>query len=260
MHHSLALTMRSYLLLLTSILGTGLAFSLQVDTVQVINPSPLNHRATVVFLHGFRGNSIGELSVLQSFGFEVGPDVRLIAIQARETEQNQEPAWFPFKLNPWDGGFGDIAERSILQTSTALVIHHLSEEVDKLEGRWDRIFLVGLSQGGMMSSWLGLMSGKPFGGVVNFFGCFPLLNINTVVSAHVPVVHYHDPLDSIVPWRFAEGGHLAAALAGADMYEPPHEMTSLKDTHHGLARDAVKKVNAWIATRIEPSNTYVEVV
>jgi predicted esterase len=168
---------------------------------------------------------------------------------ARVTEDIPWPAWFP-----WDQGvFGDLGDKVILQQSSEVLVSHLEAEADLLGGDWGRIFLYGLSQGGMIASWVGLMSIVRFGGVVNHVGCFPLMTLVDVVKhPDIPIIDYHDPLDPVVPWRFVEAGREAALAAGATKYEPIVETTEPKQNHHGLDRGGIAAANEWIKSKLLP--------
>jgi predicted esterase len=229
------------------------AFVLHVETSLVVNPTPGNHKATVVFLHGYRNNGQEMFNNFVNYGFHMGPNVRVVILQARTTDANPYPGWFPFTQFPWDEGVtGDLADQADLDRSAAVLLAHLRPEVVALGGDWSKIFLYGLSQGGMMSTWMGLMSNMKFGGVVNFVGCLPLMTVGTVSSAgmDMEVIHFHDPLDPTVPYRFAQGGYNAALAGGARHYEPIVQMTEPKEHHHGIERGAVETANEWILKRI----------
>ena len=229
-------------------------FTLQVDTVDIINPNPVTHKGTVVVFHGYAYYGIPMINDLLAYGFDMGPDVRVVTLEARATEANPWPAWFPFLIFPWDGGvFGDLGDKVILQQSSEVILSHLQTEAELLGGDWGRIFLYGLSQGGMIASWMGLMSSVRFGGVVNQVGCFPLMSMKDIVKhPDIPIVDYHDPLDTGVPWRFVEGGREAAIGAGASQYEPIVETTGPKQNHHAPDRGGIAAANEWIKSKLLP--------
>jgi hypothetical protein len=51
-------------------------FTLQVDTVDIINPNPVMHKGTVVVFHGYMYYGIPMITDLLAYGFDMGPDVR----------------------------------------------------------------------------------------------------------------------------------------------------------------------------------------
>jgi predicted esterase len=226
---------------------------LEVDVHVPVEPTG-RHVATLAFLHGYQGNWVEQWNEFQRFGMTLGDHVRVVALQARQTARNPEPAWFPFSVFPWeDASFGDLGTRQDLEASRKVVLSVLESEAALLDSKWKGIFLIDNSQGSMMASYLGLMSNIQLGGVINFVGCFPLMEAASDLSAvngDVAIIHLHDPLDPIVPWKYAVQGREVAERLGSLNYGNIFQMTERKAHHHGLERRGIRVARDWLLNRI----------
>lgn len=66
---------------------------------------------------------------------------------------------------------------------------------------------------------------------------------------NVAIVHYHDPLDKIIHFRFAEAGVSVARRAGAIGYEGITVSEVSGKDHHALSSNLLPRVKQWFENR-----------
>lgn len=217
-----------------------------LDSVESFSPDD-GYEAVVLFLQSYTADAMGEWDLLTSMGFTEGLSerVKFVIPVIKKTSVNSAPGWFPFIKYPWvdEAGTSNLADEEILNQSAQLLMELVDSESVALDGRYDKIFVLGLSQGGMMATWFGLNAQVTLGGIFNYQGCFPISNFSRLLpqqGSEVPVFHIHDPEDSVVPLKYAESGRLAALSAGASNYPPVIRISNPR--HHGLIAESARKM------------------
>lgn len=204
-----------------------------------------DYAAVVLVMHGYRGIALSEWNTIVSMGFDNGlrDRVKFIVPQMNITGGEFDgPGWFPWATVPWAGeaGVSDLAAEEDLKASSDILRAIIDREVWRLNGRYDRIFLVGLSQGGMIATWIGLTANVTLGGILNYQGCFPMSSYDRSLpekGAKVPVFHLHDPEDEMVPRKYVNAGYQAAIRVGALNYSPVVDLSNPR--HHGIYPESV---------------------
>jgi predicted esterase len=218
------------------------------SALHVSDPGTDSLRATVIYFHARNGNGHLETKLLLNKGLlgDLAKQTRFVAPQFSNS------AWFPYVNLPGGSGSDSLARKEDIDRTLSLIAPLIDHEASLLGGDYSRIFLYGFSQGAMMAIWAGLMLDRPFGGVVNFAGCLPVFDINSIPenSRRVPIFHIHDPLDTAVKFKFAKSGYDSAINAGARMYEPIFESFVGGKMHHSLSFEAIMITSDWLEERL----------
>ena len=220
---------------------------LQIDDVATSLPPGGQYEAVLFYLTSYSGHPGGQWAALESMGLTEGLRERMkfVIPTIKQTAMNTAPAWFPFGVKPWESepGASSLSTEDDLDASAEVLRKLIDDEATLLGGRYDKIFLFGFSQGGMMSHWTGLNSNVTLGGVFNYEGSFPMSALSRKFpeeGAGVAVIHMHDPEDYIVPLKYVEAGREAALAAGATNYPPVIPISAI--SHHGLTNESAIQV------------------
>lgn len=226
---------------------------LVLESVIADNPFK-EHRATVLYLDGSEGAGRVQLMKLKEKGLftDLETHVRLVAPVMADSDRNPIRGWFPLQFFTWQDSDESIATRSEIEESAQILLKIIDREAERLGGDYSRIFIIGYSRGAMMAQWLGLMSNRPFGGVVALSGGFPVFDIDEVSPAgrEVVIYHLHDPLDIGVLFKYAEKGLRTARAAGARGYSQITETNIAGKSHHGLSSKICGEANIWLVSRL----------
>lgn len=235
-------------------------FAIMEDSELFVHePPPGMHRYTMIYLHGISG--LGEKDwkdhIHPKTGGGFGDDVRIVIPQVKNTLRNPNREWFEFiqGREPWNDEtpVGSLGKLESLEEAMNGLLSLVDREARLLNGDYSRIYIMGYSKGGQMAVWLGLMSNRPFGGIINYLGCLPYFEINSVSEAgkNVAIVHFHDPRDKIIQFRFAEAGVLVARRAGAIGYNGIIVSDVSGKDYHGLSSKLLSQIKQWFYHRRE---------
>jgi phospholipase/carboxylesterase len=142
----------------------------------------------------------------------------------------------------------EVADRASLDRAMQRLLAMVDAEARLLPRGLADIFLVGYSQGGMVSLHTALLGGRSLGGVAVMNSAVPLLNLERLPeeSVNVPIIHFHGTQDNIVPVQLARMGHTAASAAGCRSYEFVERPGS-----HDPSSGVTASVTAWLVDRIQ---------
>jgi phospholipase/carboxylesterase len=212
------------------------------ETSDVENPKYL-----VVFLHGYGAN--GENLLDLSFEFKrVLPDAHFIS---------------PNGLQSWEGGFphcyqwfslyGGIERKNLaaiaddIKKSNQVLQNFISKQLKRFNLTHDKLFIVGFSQGAMMSIYQGLIAPEKAAGIIGFSGRVILPeNMGEKIITKPDICLIHGVADDVVPINnFFEGQEL---LKMQNINFEAHSFENLQHTIdiHGIraAQNFVKKTLA----------------
>lgn len=161
-----------------------------------------NPKYLVIFLHGYGANGANLLGLSQEF-IDVLDEAHYIAPNAPQD---------------WEGGFPDcyqwfslysgfdykaIEDMAIdIKKSQKILSDFIDEQLKRFSLTRESLFLVGFSQGGMMSLYQGFASTEKFAGVISFSGKLVLpefLDQETSSKPNICLIHGED--DSVVPFE-----------------------------------------------------------
>ncbi len=209
------------------------------ETSDVKNPKYL-----VIFLHGYGAN--GENLLDLAFEFKrVLPDAHFIS---------------PNGLQPWEGGFpscyqwfslyGGIERKALsdiasdIKNSNKILQNFINNQLRRFNLSYDKLFIVGFSQGAMMSIYQGLIAPEKVAGIIGFSGRVILPeNMGEKIITKPDVCLIHGAADDVVPINnFFEGQEL---LKAQNVNFEAHAFENLQHTIdiHGIraAQNFVKK-------------------
>jgi phospholipase/carboxylesterase len=161
-----------------------------------------NPKYLVIFLHGYGANGENLLSLHHEFS-HVLPDAHFISPNAPEA---------------WEGGFPDayqwfslyrgftyksIAEMTPnVKSSNKILTNFIDSQLERFSLGYKDLFLVGFSQGGMMSLYQGLTAPEKPAGIISFSGklVMPELLGEKIIS-RPDICLIHGEADSVVPFE-----------------------------------------------------------
>jgi predicted esterase len=228
---------------------------IEIESVLIEDPGTEYRQLTLIYLHGYTGSGSRDMATLKQLGLLDGmkDKLRIVVPQVKLTSENPSNAWFPFITFPWSETLGPLARRYDLDSAGYVLEPLLVSEASLYGGSYEKILIMGFSQGGMMASYLGLMSNYTFGGILNYEGCFPLFSVHTVSNTgkSMEVYNLYDEADVTVRKEFVETGYNSAIQAGATNYilDNSFNVASL-DSHHGFDQNSVIKIRNWLLTKI----------
>ncbi|MBV1864177.1 MAG: dienelactone hydrolase family protein [Rhodobacteraceae bacterium] len=190
-------------------------------------------KSLVIFVHGYGADGNDLISLSDPLGEHL-PDTVFYSPDApnpcKMSPMGRE--WFPI---PWIDGSSEEVAKAGMETA----VHMLNDFVDdtmKAEGVTPaQTFLVGFSQGTMMSLHIAPRRAEPIAGVVGFSG--RLLEPDTLKSEVVsrpPVLLVHGDADEMVPVASLPEAANALTLAEFEVYTHIS-----KGTGHGIAPDGL---------------------
>jgi phospholipase/carboxylesterase len=161
--------------------------------------------------------------------------------------------WFQMTLYPPDeliarlSAGQEITHRASLDDAMQALVAKIDAEAALLAGGYSKVFLLGYSQGGMLSLWTALKGDRALGGVIALNGAVPVLNIGPVSEngKNVPIVHFHGIHDNVVSIDFARIGKRNSETAGSQHY-------TLVDRPggHDPSAGVHRSVSDWLAVRV----------
>jgi predicted esterase len=199
----------------------------------VVPPTSGHHKATIFLLHGVNSSPEGMMRMGQDTWMRSITNAKFISVGA------PGGSWFPF--------VGPIVDRNVLNANMEILRNMIDHEASLLPGGLSKVFLIGYSQGGMMSVWTALMGGQRLGGVAMINSAVPVMDIGTIQpeGRDVPIVHYHGLQDSILPIHVARLGRANAIAAGVRFYDLVEQPGS-----HDASTAVTRSVTDWLRERI----------
>lgn len=161
-----------------------------------------NPKYLVIFLHGYGANGENLLTLHHEFS-HILPDSHYIS---------------PHGVQAWEGGFPDsyqwfslydgVRRRPLeeiaaeITNSNKILANFIDAQLMRFNLSYENLFIIGFSQGGMMSLYQGLTSEKKPAGIISFSGKLILPEMvgqKTISKPNICLVHGKQ--DSVVPFE-----------------------------------------------------------
>jgi phospholipase/carboxylesterase len=137
----------------------------------------------------------------------------------------------------------------------AIMLHgHIDDEAKSFNGDYSRIFLVGYSQGGMLSLWAGLNYNRKLGGIVALHSIEPVIHLDSRISkfcSHTPVYHIHGEEDKVLAYEFAKMGEVKVSK---ELSCGPYELITERRVGHELTDNTLQLATKWLSDKIDEIN------
>lgn len=194
-------------------------------------------KALVIFLHGVGSNG-ADLAALGHHWAPLLPDVIFAAPDAPEPFAGSAGyQWF--SLNGVTAENRPARVRAARAAFDATVERVMTQQ--GLHGEWEKVVLVGFSQGSIMAL-DALASGRyPLAGVVAFSGRLAVDEPLTP-TRHTPALLIHGHADEVIPWRESESAAQRLRAAGLSL-----ELQLEPKTPHTISAQGAMRAAAFIA-------------
>jgi len=204
-----------------------------------------NPKYLVIFLHGYGANGENLLSLSYEFK-HILPEAHFIS---------------PNAIHPWEGGFPDAyqwfslysgSERKPLQNIAAeiksankILTKFIDEQLLRFKLTADKLFIVGFSQGAMMSMYQGFIKPEKPAGIVAFSGRVILPEmLGEKIISKPEICLIHGEVDSVLPFEnFIEAKKLLTAeKISHEAHSFPHLDHSIDIHGVRVAQNFIKKL------------------
>jgi len=168
-----------------------------VEHAAVENPKYL-----VIFLHGYGASGENLLSLWHEFA-HVLPEAHFISPNAPQAWEGGFPGsyqWFSLGSGFGSKGLNEMIPE--IKVSTKILSDFIDSQLERFSLTRQNLFLVGFSQGAMMSMYQGLISKEEFAGVVAFSGKLVLPEVlGETLNSKPQICIIHGESDSVVPFE-----------------------------------------------------------
>jgi len=206
-----------------------------------------NPKYLVIFLHGYGANAEHLINLSHELEYAL-PEGHYIA---------------PNAVEPWEGGFPDSYQwfslyrgndrrglheiTSGIKSANKILSNFIEYNLERFNLGYDKLFIVGFSQGGMMSLYQGLTKSQTPAGIISFSGKLILPEMvgeKTISKPEICLIHGES--DSVVPFEsFLEAKKiLEEQKFSLEAHSIPHLDHSINI--HGIrtAQNFIKKIIA----------------
>jgi phospholipase/carboxylesterase len=195
----------------------------------------------LLLLHGV-GSNEGDLFVLAPL---LPPRFRVLSLRAPLVRGPARFAWFDVEFLP--DGFRINPEQ--LDASRRTVIALIGEAVAAFDADPAQVYLLGFSQGAILSLALTLTQPEILAGVVALSGRIPPevqpLLVGPKRTEGLPIFLGHGRLDSVVPYEWAERARELLERQRVALAFFPYEMD------HRIAPETLRDAAAWLDGRLD---------
>lgn len=180
----------------------------------------------VIFLHGYGANGENLIGLHHEFSYAL-PDAHYIS---------------PNAVEPWEGGFPHAyqwftlyngSDRHTLveiardiKKSNQILADFIAAQLQRFNLGFDKLFLVGFSQGAMMAMYQGFIANQKLAGVISFSGKVILPEmVGDKINSKPQICLIHGEEDSVLPFEnFLEAKKL---LTGKEIEHEAHPVPHL---------------------------------
>jgi phospholipase/carboxylesterase len=205
-----------------------------------------NPKYLVIFLHGYGANGQNLLSLSEEF-IKTLPQAHFIAPNAVEPWEGEFPdcyQWFSLYGGIERKSFEDIADN--IRNSNQILKEFIHEQLQRFNLTFDKLFLIGFSQGAMMANYQGLVAKEKLAGIISFSGKVILPELTgekTNSKPEICLIHGED--DAVVPIENLEIARNILEDKGINF-----EIYPLNDLDHAIDIRGVEIAKKFIAKRI----------
>jgi phospholipase/carboxylesterase len=193
-------------------------------------------RPLVIFLHGYGSNEAD----LIGMKFQLPAQYNYLSVQAPLALGEGRYQWFRKK---GEGAYN--GETDDLKVSGQKLRDFIAQAAQKYHADPDKVYLIGFSQGAMMTYEVGLRSPTPVGGIAALSGrVLPVVKSELNTGHSDPSLNIfigHGTADNVVPYK---GGADANALLQSLSYKP--QFHAYSGVGHSISRAELEDLNAWL--------------
>lgn len=205
-----------------------------------------NPKYLVIFLHGYGANGENLINLAYEFK-KVLPDAHFIS---------------PNAIQPWEGGFphayqwfslyGGMERKALSQiaddikNSNKILHSFIKEQLKRFNLSFDKLFLAGFSQGGMMSIYQGLIMPQKPAGIISFSGKVLLpeaVGEKTIIKPEICLIH--GEIDSVLPFE-----HFIEAKKILTEQDIVHEAHSFPHLDHSIDLNGVRAAQNFVKKQL----------
>jgi phospholipase/carboxylesterase len=175
-----------------------------VDRDITLTPNE-GHDSTLIFMHGLGDSAEGYIDVFNSNAKPIPNKMKVVLLTAPQSAVTINSgmvmnSWYDIKdFNRND----DSIEKSDVDKNSERIKKVIEIEVAKLNGKYNKIFIGGFSQGACMALHVGLTHKEQLGGVVALSGLlFPFTSaeiIDEESKKNLPIFIAHGAYDGVIP-------------------------------------------------------------
>lgn len=206
-----------------------------------LQPSPHGSKPPLLLLlHGVGSNERDLFALAPA----LPPAFRILSLRAPLTRAPGSYAWFDVTFLP--EGYRIHPEQ--LDRSRGLVLDVFQQATAAFEADPARAYLLGFSQGAIVSLTVALTNPEPLAGVVALAGRIPPEVETWAVApertAGLPILLAHGRLDSVIPFNWAERARDFLQREGVALTFNPYE------TDHRISPDMLADAVAWLEAQL----------
>lgn len=190
----------------------------------------------VIFLHGYGANGENLLDLAHQYQ-HVLPEAHFISPNAPQAWEGGFPnsyQWFSLQGLRAGGDFSEMAQA--IKNANEILGNFINTQLNRFQLTPENLFLVGFSQGAMMSMYHGLIMPKKLSGIVAYSGKLILpQNLGERIISKPEICLIHGEQDSVVPFS-----HFIEAKEKLHELGVPFEAHELEHLDHSIDMRGVK--------------------
>lgn len=231
----------SYLLLLlaydiSSLTYTKLKLEKQKMQIHQIDYSSEKAESLVIFIHGYGANGKDLLSLAGPFS-KVIKNAIFVAPDAPFVNPFYPNSYYWFELENFS--------QEYLEKQVNKVVPLVEELISSMQKKYDlnnkNTYIMGFSQGAMLTLHTGLSQAEPFKALVSFSGgCLDQPQNDYVKNKSYSILS-HGKQDDVLPWQYTENA--ANFLTSKSV---PHEVIYLENDRHTISELALMQVIGYL--------------
>lgn len=199
-------------------------------------PSDSRDQPLVIFLHGYGSNEEDLFDIKDSLPV----NYTYLSVRAPQTLEEGSYQWFHKKGDgPYDGVTGELA------SSAQLIEAFVDKAVAKYHTRADKVFLVGFSQGAIMSYEVGLRHPQAVRGIAALSGkLLPVLRAELKADPRLhrlAIFIGHGTADQRLP--YSDGSEANSLLQGLGLTPEFHAYPGIG---HTISGSEIEDLNRWL--------------
>lgn len=205
------------------------------------NRRPDEQSPLLVMLHGYGSNERDLIMLAPS----LDPRLRIVSVRAPQLLAPEMFGWFPIDFTPT----GITADREVAQQVAGQFTGFLKKMIATLQPAGDKVFLMGFSQGAVMSYMSAFRNPELLHGVAALSGQLPdsRPDVNGLPEgfADLPILVQHGKFDDVLP--IAKGREAEAWLKDkvADLTYCEYPMA------HQTDHASIERLRSWLSERID---------
>jgi phospholipase/carboxylesterase len=205
-----------------------------------------NPKYLVILLHGYGANGENLINLSHELKY-VLPDAHYISPNAIQPWEGGFPdayQWFSLYRGSDRKGLVEIAEE--IKNSNKILTNFIDAQLARFNLTEDKLFIIGFSQGAMMSMYQGLAKNKKPAGIIAFSGKLILPEMLGEQSFAKPdFCLIHGEQDSVVPFE-----NFLEAKKTMEERGIPHESHAIPNLDHSIDIHGIRMAQNFIKKRI----------